>query len=198
MQAHSKWILTGTRPEVRRRVWRNAQQDQEHHARIISQPKCLCVWVVRGDFPLAGTPINNSIVDLAGQLRFLEFEFFEESNINKFWRGIQAAYASQRISQMLPVLRIVERLMIRHTKSQRFNDAPIIELPSLSQDTVYLSFTRAQRYAYRRLFEAAQAKYQSYNQYGACFVVVVVVVVVVVAVCMCVCVMLGVGCWILF
>ncbi|CAI7571843.1 unnamed protein product [Penicillium bialowiezense] len=96
---------------------------------------------------LSGTPIQNSLTDLAALLAFLKIRPFHETRIFRHWIGrpFEEGETRQRAIQRLTTL--LTAICLRRTTDQ-------IEIPGKTEETRILKFSPEERGQYDRIFAA--------------------------------------------
>lgn len=82
---------------------------------------------------VTGTPVNNTLLDMYGQLKFLQADAFHEATYRKMVRC-----APDLLCQLL------SHMVMRHTASQQFNGKSILELPTKTHHELVVRFTTGQ------------------------------------------------------
>ncbi|KAK3264219.1 hypothetical protein CYMTET_27027, partial [Cymbomonas tetramitiformis] len=114
-----------------------------------------------------GTPINNGLEDLHGQLMFLNIQPF--SNKAVFDKFIRPCFSHQRYNipgSTSPVAYLLKRCMIRHTKTQQMEGETILQLPPKVEENVPVQFTAEERAVYNRVYRTAHTEFARYQNMG--------------------------------
>jgi hypothetical protein len=61
-------------------------------------------------------------------------------------------------------------LSYSHTKTQQFNGQQILQLPKLTEQTVWLDFPSDAQKAYKRVYQLAKTQYDRFSSAGMQFI----------------------------
>ncbi|KAJ7517354.1 hypothetical protein O6H91_21G020400 [Diphasiastrum complanatum] len=112
-----------------------------------------------------GTPINTSIYDLYGQFLFLKLEPLD--NKSTFRRRIGRPYERRcKNDDQTVLLWTLNKMMIRHTKQQKFNGRELLSLPPKTEQDVPVRFTIEERSAYEAVYQRVIAKFEQFRCWG--------------------------------
>lgn len=116
---------------------------------------------------VTGTPVCTDVKDLLGQLRFLRLSpwhcntFFEEHA-----RRVFGPTGNTFDKDPAPLLYMLSRVMMRHTKGQVLGGKKVLELPALSERLVRVEFTARERQAYDAARAEALAQWETVRARG--------------------------------
>eukprot|EP01018_Ginkgo_biloba_P003463 Gb_33548 [translate_table: standard] len=112
-----------------------------------------------------GTPINTSIYDLYGQFWFLRLEPLD--NKNSFRRRIGRPYERHSKNEDQTVLLwTLNKMMMRHTKLQKFNGRELLKLPPKTEQEIPVVFSTEERIAYDAVYKKVLAKFEQFRSWG--------------------------------
>ncbi|BBN00056.1 protein MpRAD5 [Marchantia polymorpha subsp. ruderalis] len=112
-----------------------------------------------------GTPINTSIYDLYGQFLFLKLEPLDNKGV--FRRRIGRPYERQcKSDDQTVLLWTLNKMMIRHTKQQKFNGRELLRLPPKTEQDIPVFFTSEERSAYAAVYQKVISKFEQFRCWG--------------------------------
>ncbi|CAK9225479.1 unnamed protein product [Sphagnum troendelagicum] len=112
-----------------------------------------------------GTPINTSIYDLYGQFLFLKLEPLD--NKSTFRKRIGRPYERQcKSDDQTVLLWTLNKIMIRHTKQQKFNGRELLRLPPKTEQDIAVTFTTDERRAYEAVYQHVIHKFEQFRCWG--------------------------------
>ena len=120
---------------------------------------------------LTGTPFGTKLYDIHSQLKFLGFKDEDLNHLNlktcsqkNFNPKSRSRWKSE--NDTIPLLKIMKSMVMRHKKSQNFNNEKIVKLPEKEENIIYIEFTKQQKLYYDKLFETAKERYEIYKSTG--------------------------------
>jgi len=69
-------------------------------------------------------------------------------------------------TKICPMLQIMDKCVIRHKKSQQFNNHPIVEMEGITEEEKAIDLSPSQREVYNMLFTIAKTQYEAYKKAG--------------------------------
>uniref|UniRef100_A0A7I4DZM6 SNF2 family DNA-dependent ATPase n=1 Tax=Physcomitrium patens TaxID=3218 RepID=A0A7I4DZM6_PHYPA len=129
------------------------------HSRACAQLKADRRWCC------TGTPINTSIYDLYGQFLFLKLDPLDSKST--FRRRIGRSYERQcKSDDQTVLLWTLHKIMIRHTKQQKFNGRELLRLPPKTEQDLPVTFTAHERRAYEAVYQHVIRKFEQFRCWG--------------------------------
>ncbi|KAG0572879.1 hypothetical protein KC19_VG131700 [Ceratodon purpureus] len=129
------------------------------HSRACAQLKADRRWCC------TGTPINTSIYDLYGQFLFLKLDPLDSKST--FRRRIGRPYERQcKSDDQTVLLWTLNKIMIRHTKQQKFNGRELLRLPPKTEQDLPVIFTAHERRAYEAVYRHVIRKFEQFRCWG--------------------------------
>ena len=113
---------------------------------------------------MTGTPLNKNIRDLKTQFGFLGLK--DPIANKKWWERSSDWFMANDQSRLCPIYQLMDKLVMRHKKSQKFNDHDIVELPEKKELEVGITLSESQKKVYQMLFQIARTKYEAYKKAG--------------------------------
>eukprot|EP01084_Bolivina_argentea_P145899 255597_1 len=119
----------------------------------------------RNKWCLSGTPFGNQVTDIANQLLFIGMSqnHVNRLQLSKISNGVDKFRSSPQSSGLMYV---IQKLVMRHRKNQRFNRKPIVHMVGKHEEVIFVEFTDIQRKYYDILYETAKQKYDRYAATG--------------------------------
>ena len=63
----------------------------------------------------------------------------------------------------IPLINVMQNVVMRHKKNQKFNGEDIVEMPQKEESVIYVEFTERQRAYYEKLYATAKERYEYYK-----------------------------------
>ncbi|XP_024528527.1 DNA repair protein RAD5A-like [Selaginella moellendorffii] len=112
-----------------------------------------------------GTPINTSIYDLYGQFLFLKLEPLDNKNV--FRKKIGRPYERHcKNDDQTALLWTLNKIMVRHTKQQKFNGRELLMLPPKTEQDLPVTFTPEERAVYDAVYQKVITKFEQFRCWG--------------------------------
>lgn len=115
-----------------------------------------CAIKAQRRWAITGTPIQNSIVDLLGILKFLKCHPFDDTKV--FHRWINNKHVDGR-GRMIIILRCI---MLRRTKRELKVDSGILNLPKKKTEMIPIVLDEEEKAAYNVLLSFSKSMLASY------------------------------------
>lgn len=112
-----------------------------------------------------GTPINTSIYDLYGQFWFLRLEPLDCKNV--FRRRIGKPYERHSNNEdQIVLFWTLKKMMMRHTKLQKFNGRELLQLPPKTEQEISVIFSPEEQNAYNAVYKKVLTKFEQFRSWG--------------------------------
>eukprot|EP01083_Nonionella_stella_P316145 1144777_1 len=149
--------------------WHRVILDESHYikngacsaAKSINKLRAVNKWC------LSGTPFGRQIYDIHNQLQFIGMKSEHLSKVDlktiskrKLFNGSNSMFGR---SICRPLLGVIQKLVMRHKKAQKFNNEAIVEMPDKEEDVLMVDFTAKQREYYMKLYNTAKERYDYYK-----------------------------------
>jgi len=148
--------------------WHRIILDESH---CIKNPQTLTsrsIQLLRGTkrWLLTGTPFGRQIYDIANQLRFLGLSqrHCDALNLKRLKGKMNRNTFAD--SKVLPILKLMKRVVIRHKKAQTINGSAIVRMPAKHEEVVFFDFTPEQRKWYTKMYAIAEERFAVYKTTG--------------------------------
>ncbi|KAF4241524.1 hypothetical protein CNMCM8980_000883 [Aspergillus fumigatiaffinis] len=117
---------------------------------------------------LSGTPLMNHLGELCSLLKFLRIQHYVSSDsFNTILKSESIGRANDAENERdMQLQGFLKTIMLRRTKATTVNGKPIVELPSVTIEDVYVAFTEEERCTYAVLESLSQRHVQRYLNNG--------------------------------
>jgi superfamily II DNA or RNA helicase len=123
---------------------------------------------------VTGTPMGNTVADLAGQFGALGIPSLKDQ---AFWNNLipKPSRSGMRYGHTtgLPaVMSILRRVLFRHSKNMKYvsNGAPLLELPPKVEHIQWIGFSEPEAIKYRQIEQYCKKQYELIASFGETFI----------------------------